>query len=70
VNRNGHNGTSELSEARGVDLETIRYYERTGLMPKPEKPGGQTLLAISTDRATTHLLVPIASERYTLPVTD
>jgi len=26
-----------LSQASGVNLETIRYYERTGLMPAPQR---------------------------------
>lgn len=27
----------ELSSAAGVDVETIRYYEKVGLMPAPER---------------------------------
>lgn len=27
----------ELSQATGVDIETIRYYERTGLLPPPAR---------------------------------
>lgn len=27
----------ELSTATGVDIETIRYYEKVGLMPAPER---------------------------------
>jgi len=27
----------ELSTAAGVDIETIRYYEKVGLMPAPER---------------------------------
>lgn len=27
----------ELSEATGVDVETIRYYERSGLLQEPER---------------------------------
>ena len=27
----------ELSTAAGVDVETIRYYEKVGLMPSPER---------------------------------
>jgi len=31
-----------LADAAGVNVETIRYYQRLGLIPKPEKPlGGQ-----------------------------
>jgi hypothetical protein len=28
---------SELAKATGVDLETIRYYEKQGLLPAPER---------------------------------
>jgi len=30
----------KLSEATGVHLETVRYYERIGLMPRPARTGG------------------------------
>ncbi len=29
-----------LAEAAGVNLETIRYYQRRGLLPKPARPPG------------------------------
>ena len=29
-----------LAEAAGVNLETIRFYQRKGLLPEPEKPYG------------------------------
>lgn len=29
-----------LSERSGVNIETIRYYERVGLMPQPARSGG------------------------------
>ncbi len=33
-----------LSEGTGCNIETIRYYERIGLMPKPSRsPGGHRL---------------------------
>ena len=30
----------QLADASGVHLETIRYYERIGLMPEPERSAG------------------------------
>jgi DNA-binding transcriptional MerR regulator len=30
----------KLAEAAGVNIQTIRYYERQGLLPKPERTGG------------------------------
>ncbi|MXO76185.1 MerR family transcriptional regulator [Altererythrobacter aerius] len=30
----------ELSRATGTNVETIRYYERIGLLPEPERTGG------------------------------
>jgi Hg(II)-responsive transcriptional regulator len=39
MNRTGHISTSELAKRSGVNLETIRYYERTGLLPKPPRSG-------------------------------
>src|SRR5712692_68328 len=37
MNRTGYISTSELAKRGGVNLETIRYYERTGLLPKPPR---------------------------------
>lgn len=30
----------ELGQATGVDVETIRYYEKVGVLPKPARTGG------------------------------
>jgi MerR family copper efflux transcriptional regulator len=37
MNKTGQIGTSELAKRGGVNLETIRYYEREGLLPKPPR---------------------------------
>jgi MerR family transcriptional regulator, copper efflux regulator len=37
MNKTGHISTSELAKRGGVNLETIRYYERMGLLPKPPR---------------------------------
>jgi DNA-binding transcriptional MerR regulator len=39
MNRTDHISTSELAKKGGVNLQTIRYYERTGLLPKPPRFG-------------------------------
>lgn len=39
MNRSDHITTSELAKQGGVNLQTIRYYERTGLLPKPPRSG-------------------------------
>ena len=31
---------ARLAEAGGVGVETVRYYQRRGLMPEPARPGG------------------------------
>lgn len=31
---------SRLAEAGGVHVETVRYYQRRGLLPEPERPVG------------------------------
>jgi MerR family transcriptional regulator, copper efflux regulator len=39
MNRIDQISTSELAKQGGVNLQTIRYYERTGLLPKPPRSG-------------------------------
>ena len=39
MNRTDYITTSELAKRGGVNLETIRYYERVGLLPKPPRSG-------------------------------
>jgi MerR family copper efflux transcriptional regulator len=39
MNTTGHFSTSELAKRGGVNLETIRYYERVGLLPKTPRSG-------------------------------
>jgi MerR family mercuric resistance operon transcriptional regulator len=31
---------AKLAQAGGVGVETVRYYQRRGLMPQPERPAG------------------------------
>lgn len=33
-------GIGELSRETGVNIETIRYYERIGIIPKPDRTAG------------------------------
>lgn len=39
MNPADHISTSELAKQGGVNLQTIRYYERMGLLPKPPRSG-------------------------------
>lgn len=38
--RAGGIGIGELSKRTGVNIETIRYYERNGVLPKPPRTEG------------------------------
>ena len=41
--------TSEVASAAGVNVQTLRYYERRGLLPQPERTlGGHRLYPAST----------------------
>jgi len=40
-----------LADAAGVNVETIRFYQRKGLMPEPEKPYGSIRRYGDTDLA-------------------
>lgn len=40
---------SKLAKAAGVNLETVRFYERKRLLPKPERTGGGHRLYDSAD---------------------
>ena len=40
-----------LAETAGVNVETIRFYQRKGLMPEPEKPYGSIRRYGDTDLA-------------------
>lgn len=40
IPRAARHSIGDLSKATGVNIETIRYYERIGLMPKPPRTGG------------------------------
>ena len=33
-------GIGELSHGTGVNIETVRYYEKIGLLPRPPRTGG------------------------------
>ena len=39
MNTTDHISSSELAKQGGVNLQTIRYYERTGLLQKPPRSG-------------------------------
>ena len=33
-------GIGDMSRETGVNIETVRYYERIGIMPQPDRTGG------------------------------
>ena len=35
-----------FAKAAGVNVETIRFYQRKGLLPEPDKPYGLSLIHI------------------------
>jgi DNA-binding transcriptional MerR regulator len=56
-----HLRTSQVAEAAGVNVQTLRYYERRGLLPEPDRsPGGHRLY---DDQAVTVLRVIKAAQR-------
>ncbi|MFJ5952619.1 MerR family transcriptional regulator [Streptomyces noursei] len=53
--------TGQVAEAAGVNVQTLRYYERRGLLPEPDRsPGGHRLY---DDQAVTVLRVIKAAQR-------
>jgi DNA-binding transcriptional MerR regulator len=36
----GHLSVGQLASRAGVRVDTVRYYERTGLLPRPRRTGG------------------------------
>ena len=40
MDKNAGSTIGALADAAGVNVETIRFYQRKGLMPEPEKPYG------------------------------
>ncbi|MEU4096174.1 MerR family transcriptional regulator [Streptomyces sp. NPDC026673] len=58
---NGGLRSGQVAEAAGVNLQTLRYYERRGLLAEPERsPGGHRLYG---DEAVTALRVIKAAQR-------
>jgi len=59
------NGTDlrsgQVADAAGVNIQTLRYYERRGLLPKPERsPGGHRITPV---HAVTTLRIIKAAQR-------
>jgi MerR family mercuric resistance operon transcriptional regulator len=51
----------ELAKAAGVNVETIRFYQRKGLMPEPERPSGSIRRYDRNDQSRLHFIM--ASKR-------
>jgi len=56
-----HLRTSQVAEAAGVNPQTLRYYERRGLLPEPDRSSGGHRLY--DERAVTVLRVIKAAQR-------
>lgn len=68
---------SELSQATGVDVETIRYYEKAGLLPEPAREangyrhyGPAHLERLAFVRHCRALDMPLADVKRLLDVVD
>lgn len=68
---------SDLSRATGVDVETIRYYEKAGLLPPPARQpngyrhyGDRQLERLAFVRHCRALDMPLADVRSLLDVVD
>ena len=68
---------SELSQATGVDVETIRYYEKAGLLPEPAREangyrhyGAAHLERLAFVRHCRALDMPLADVQRLLDVVD
>lgn len=40
---------AKLAKTGGVGVETVRYYQRRGLLPEPERPGGSGFRSYGED---------------------
>ncbi|WP_454884638.1 MerR family transcriptional regulator [Sphingomonas oryzagri] len=40
---------AKLASAGGVGVETVRYYQKRGLLPEPERPGGSGFRSYGAD---------------------
>jgi hypothetical protein len=73
MNRDGALTIGRLAKAAGVNLETVRYYERRGLVPKPPRtPSGYRLYPVEAARRL-RFISAIKSEcdklyRFTFPI--
>jgi MerR family mercuric resistance operon transcriptional regulator len=45
-----------LAKAADVNVETIRFYQRKGLMPEPPRPSGGIRRYVEADRARLHII--------------
>ena len=60
--------SGEVAEAAGVNQQTLRYYERRGLLPEPSRsPGGHRLYP---DDAVTRILIIKAAQRLGFTLTE
>lgn len=46
----------DLAKAAGVNVETIRFYQRKGLMPEPQRPSGSIRRYARSDQSRLHFI--------------
>jgi MerR family regulatory protein len=61
-------GIGELARETGCNIETIRYYERIGVIPQPPRTGGRAIgrAALPLDLRDVQASAVASSARHTL----
>jgi Hg(II)-responsive transcriptional regulator len=61
-----HMSVGELAKSAGVHTETIRYYEREGLMPEPDRTSGGHRMFANSDLTRLHFIQRAKACGFTL----
>lgn len=60
----------EAAREAGVGVETVRFYERRGLIEQPRKPQGSVFRVYSPDHIKTHQIHPAGPAVGLFPAGD